>query len=129
MDPLIRISKKYPLAEEKISGLLVGKRVDNTESISASLTNYTVLRGIRAIPLSSFQVTAPHELFYSKSDIERVARLANAILESKRIDPLIVVVDADGPYVLEGGHRLGALHALRKKKLPALVVVDEDNIQ
>jgi ParB-like chromosome segregation protein Spo0J len=65
-------------------------------------------------------------LFYNRDDFVRVAALSNKILESKRIDPLIVVVDAQGPYLLEGAHRFGALLTLKKKKFPALVVIDED---
>jgi ParB-like chromosome segregation protein Spo0J len=37
------------------------------------------------------------------------------------------VVEKDGPYVLEGGHRLAALHILGAKHLPALVVISHDD--
>jgi len=35
--------------------------------------------------------------------------------------------DKDGVYVLEGGHRLGALHILKAKSFPALVVIDTED--
>lgn len=122
---ILDADKRYPkVLHNRIDDLDVGKKISNTESISASLFHYLVLRGIREIKLSDIQVTDPLELFRSKNDRERVSALAHAILESNRIDPLIVVIDAEGPYVLEGMHRLGALHLLEKKKLPALVVVE-----
>jgi ParB-like chromosome segregation protein Spo0J len=36
--------------------------------------------------------------------------------------------DKDGVYVLEGGHRLGALHILKAKSFPALVVIDTEEV-
>jgi ParB-like chromosome segregation protein Spo0J len=55
-----------------------------------------------------------------------VKKLAEEIKETNEINPLIVVIDNEGLYVLEGGHRLAALHLLGKKTLPALVVRDLD---
>lgn len=113
--------KEYPLVGKFVSGLEVRKSVPNTDSISASMTEYTVLRGIREVPMSEFFNTGePH------SKDEYVNRLAHMISESKEINPLIVVIDEEGPYVLEGVHRLDALHILGVSTLPALVVIDED---
>lgn len=50
--------------------------------------------------------------------------LAEQIRQSGELNPLIVVVDKDGPYILEGGHRYDALGVLGKKSFPAKVVID-----
>lgn len=116
-------ASEYPLAGAVTSGLTVGTEIDNTSSIGASLLDYEVLRGIREVPLSDFH-SAPHQLFYAADDIQHAKLLAEAINRSGRIDPLIVVVDQEGPYILEGAHRLAALHLLKKRTFPALVVRD-----
>jgi disulfide oxidoreductase YuzD len=115
---------KYPvLNKEYLNGLKVTENIPNTESIDSSLYEYEVLDGIRIVPLSDFNAN-PKDLFYAKNDIDRTKSLANKIKENKYIDPLIVVIDKEGPYILEGGHRLGALFLLNKKYFPALVVLD-----
>ena len=38
-----------------------------------------------------------------------------------------MVEDGEGIYVLEGGHRLGALHELGAKSFPAMYVIDLDD--
>ena len=99
--------------------------VPNMSSISASLYNYEVLPGIRSVQIKDFE-TDPHKLFYAKDDIDHVNRLAQEIRESGEISPLIVVRDSDGPYILEGGHRLAALGELGVEEFPAIVVRDLD---
>jgi hypothetical protein len=42
---------------------------------------------------------------------------------------VIVVIDSEGPYVLEGGYRFDALRELGAQSFPARVVVDLDSIQ
>jgi hypothetical protein len=42
--------------------------------------------------------------------------------------PLVVVVEKDGPYVLEGSHRLEALFELGAQSFPAVVAIDRDSI-
>ncbi len=116
----------FPLAGSHVDGLQVGSSVPNYSSIAASLDEYDELPGIRAVPLDAFEVTDPHGLFYAADDIRRVQKLARAISDSNWIAPLIVVVDEQGPYVLEGAHRLGALHLLKRTHLPALVVLDTE---
>lgn len=120
----------YPLAKATVDGLRVGENIPNTDSIRASFTDYTVLRGVRKVTLADFNAPwsawAPRNLFYAADDIERTEALAEEIAWSKRIDPLIVAVDDKGPYILEGVHRLGALYLLKKRSFPALVVIDED---
>ena len=115
----------YPLIGETVDGRTVGEDVPNTASISASLFDYEVLPGIREVPFSAF--TQMDDLyFYSADQRRRTEALAEAIKETKHIVPLIVVIDNEGPYVLEGGHRFDALRMLDAKFFPALVVVDHE---
>ena len=123
----IRSSVEYPLAGQEIEGLRITDDIPNTGSISASLYDYEILDGIREIPYSEFG--DPDKTFYSKNEDERCKILAEKIRENKWIDPLIVVVDQKGPYILEGGHRFVALHLLGLKSLPALVVRDLDKVK
>jgi hypothetical protein len=116
---------EYPLAGQVVDGRSVGCRVDNTSSISSSFTEYEVLKGIREVPLSDFR-SAPLQLFCAADDIRRCEDLAERIRQSEEISPLIVAVDRKGPYILEGAHRLGALHLLKAKTFPAMVVMDLD---
>jgi len=121
---LASAENEYPLAGPIVEGLRVGNRIDNQDSIEASLDDYEVLEGVRVVswPL---EASKPGRLFYAADDIRRCERLAEIIKASGRISPLIVIVGADGdPYILEGGHRLGALHLLGKTAFPALVVLD-----
>ena len=119
----------YPTIKngEQVSGLDVGDVVHNRSSLGSSGIPYeNVLPGIRRVPLSAFEVTDPNRLFYAANDIRRTEELAREIQYNNRIDPLIVVIDEKGPYILEGAHRLGALHILGAKELPAIVAYDED---
>ena len=63
-------------------------------------------------------------IFYAKDDFDRSKALAEKIKESGWVDPLIIVIDKEGPYLLEGAHRFVALFYLKKKYFPALVVID-----
>lgn len=116
------VDAKYPRAGAEVAGFEVGPEVYNTESIPASLDDYEVLDGIREVPLSEFDEAKP----YSKEGWNRVKKLMSEIGRNKRIDPLIVVADDEGLYVLEGGHRLAALQLMKIEKMPALVVVDRE---
>ena len=120
---MIATSTKYPLAGGTVDGMTVLNDIPNTSSISSSLGDeYLVLKGIREVPLSDFD-SAPKDLFYAADDMKRVRELAAELESSKAVKPLIVVVgEPEGPYILEGGHRLGALHTIGKKSFPALVV-------
>jgi hypothetical protein len=121
-------AEAYPAAKGAVDGLEVREKVPNMGSISASLDDYTVLEGVREVPMSAFADPSTKGNFNSASERERVARLAAAIAESGEINPLIVVIDNEGAYVLEGGHRLSALHELGKTSIPALVVLDNDSL-
>lgn len=61
---------------------------------------------------------------YNHQEQDKIKRLAEQIKQSQRIDPLIVVIDSKGPYILEGSHRSPALKILGARSFPALVVID-----
>lgn len=115
----------YPLASDVVDGLEVIYPVPNLSSIDASLDQYEILDGIREVPMGDLNSDLA-DLFYAANDFEHAYWLASAIASSEQIAPLIVVVDREGPYVLEGAHRLGALGLLKKKSFPALVILDLD---
>lgn len=110
-----------------VDGLLVRDGIPNRASISASIDNYTILDGLREIPFSAFDPLGKLS-YYSKSEERRTKQLADEIVVSGEINPLIVVIDKEGPYVLEGGHRFDALRELGKASFPALVVLDNDSL-
>jgi hypothetical protein len=114
---------EFPIAPAVLDGLQVGSKVNNMGSIASTYSreDYRVLEGIRSIPMTAVD-SDPRHLFYAKNDFDHARRLAEEINTNGRIDPLILVVDPEGPYILEGAHRLGALHMLGKTHFPALVV-------
>ncbi len=119
--------KLYPLIKETVDGRAVRTGVPNTSSIQAELDNYKILVGLREVKFDLFNQMG--ELtFHSKSEEDRTNRLANEIKHSNEISPLIVVIDDQGPYVLEGGHRFDALRMLAAKSFPAKVVIDLDSV-
>jgi hypothetical protein len=117
------LSLKYPKAKGLVSGLKVRSKIPNMGSISSSLENYVELDSIREIPLSEFDLTGRS---YSLQETDRIQSLAREIKQNKEINPLIVVADNEGLYILEGGHRAEALFLLGVKTLPALVIIDLD---
>lgn len=117
-------SREYPKAGSIVDGLNVTSHVPNMDSIAATFYDYEILKGIRKLPFKDFG--GPNSVFYAKDDLDRSKSLAEKIKESKRIDPLIIAIDKEGPYILEGAHRFVALHYLKKKHFPALVVLDLD---
>ena len=121
------IGKKYKRAKWRVDGRVVGDDVPNTSSISASLNTYKVLPGIREVPFSAFDQMGSLR-YYSKSEETRTQILADEIFLSEMVKPLIVVEEAEGPYILEGGHRFDALRELEARSFPALVVVDLDSV-
>lgn len=139
VDSVIRAAKsRYPKISNTVDGRFVLPNVDNKGSITSSLDNYKILPGIREVPLSDFQSIRDRQLSgkgevehrVSADDERKVESLVSKISESNKISPLIVVDDGhpDGPYVLEGGHRLDAMERLKAKSIPALVVLDLDGI-
>lgn len=119
--------KNYPIAGKYVSELEVTDNIPNIDSISSTFYDYEIIKKIREIPLDDFEAKTIYDLYYAKNDIDQSEELAKKIEMNKYIDPLIVVQDKKGIYVLEGGHRLGALMILNKKTLPALVVIDKED--
>jgi hypothetical protein len=109
---------EYPMAGTTVDGLYVRDKVPDTNSISATFNDYTVLKGIREVPLSEFN--GQYE------STARTRQLAEGIEESGEINPLIVAIDSEGPYILEGAHRFDALGLMGKTSFPAMVVIDND---
>jgi len=125
-NPLIQeYNSRYPKVGNRIGGLTIDTNVNNTGSISASFNNYYILHDIREVPISDFG--GIKSFFYAANDWELSEKLSERIKQSKRISTLIVAVDKEGPYILEGGHRFVALYKLGIKSFPALVVIDLDN--
>ncbi len=118
--------KDYPLAGSKVSGLTVRSDVPNTGSIEAGFYNYKVLPGIREVPLAPWGDYAPNKSFYAKDDIQRCHQLAEEIKQSGEINPLIIAMNDNDQWIVEGGHRLSALYLLGVQSFPALIVIDED---
>lgn len=118
---LLTENKDYPIAGSIVSGLKVTDNIPNLDSISATLDDYKILDRVREIPLSIFELTGKS---YSVSETNRIKKLAEEISNNQWIDPIIVVVDNEGPYILEGYHRAEALYRLDKKSIPALIVID-----
>lgn len=117
---------RYPRAGGVVSGLAVGPDVPNTDSISAGFNDWHELSGVREVPMSEFGSAKPHDNFYAANDIQRSRSLAEEIRNAGWIAPLIVGIDDEGPYILEGGHRFVALGELGVVSFPAVVVIDLD---
>jgi hypothetical protein len=126
-EDISKIDSLHKLAGDTVDGRSVGKRIDNLSSIEGSIYNPIHLKGIREIQMSHFEDQSQPS-FYSSTEEKRTHELANQIKESGRVDPLIIVHDRKGPYVLEGGHRFDALKILGAKSFPAKVVIDGDEI-
>jgi len=121
------IRDKYPRAKATVDGRTVRDSIPNRSSIGSSLDSYEVLPGVREVPFSAFDQMGPLS-YYSVSEARRTKDLAAQIRTSREINPLIVVEDAEGPYVLEGAHRFDALRELGARAFPALVVLDLDSL-
>ena len=114
---------RYPRAGKYVDGLLVRDHVPNLSSIDGEFEESETLRGVRTVPMSDFG--GPRTVLYATDDFERSERLARAIDASEEINPLIVGVDDEGPFLIEGAHRFVALCYLKKREFPAIVVVEE----
>jgi hypothetical protein len=115
-------------AAKPFGGLAVREDVPNFSSISASLNDYEIVPNIQDIPMTDIPYPQKENLFYSSDDFRRVEELASQIKESQEINPLIVVQDKEGYYVLEGAHRLAALNELGVSSFPAVVVRDLEEV-
>jgi len=122
------IDSRLPVVKpgEKVDGLIVREDVPNMSSIAASLENYQILPGIRAVPINDFG--EPTDATGNLDALnKRTRKLAELISESNEINPLIVVYSGEGNYILEGAHRIDALDGLGKQTIPAVVVIDQNN--
>ena len=115
---------RYPLAGDVVDGRKVHRHVPNLGSSDGYLRESEPLAGVRTVAMSDFG--GPRSVFYAADDFSRSERLAAAIRQSGEISPLIVGVDAQGPFLIEGAHRFVALWYLQAAEFPAVVVVGED---
>jgi len=122
-----KASLEFPLAGSVVDGRTVGQGVPNQSSIGASLDDYTILKGIREVPFSAF-TQMPALSYYSTDEEKRTKELAEQIKQTGEITPLIIAVDNQGPYILEGGHRFDALRELGANSFPAMVVLDNESL-
>ena len=127
MDTIEDIKKQYPIVNGLVDGRIVRDSVPNMDSISASLDDYEILPGIREVKFNNNEITKLPQ-YYSSSEELRTKKLADAIKNSNQITPLIVVIDKEGSYILEGGHRYDALREIGAKSYPAVIVVDTETI-
>ena len=110
---------KYLKAGKLVDGLQVKDETPNTDSIAATFSEYEVLPGIRVVSFSEF--SGPD------APTKRTQKLAADINDSGEISPLIVAIDKNGPYILEGAHRYDALQIIGKTEFPAMVVIDKSD--
>jgi len=124
-----KINERLPLAKELVDGRSIRSHVPNRASIGASLGDgYEILTGIREVPFTEFPEMGDLT-YYDAFEKQRTQKLAAEIEESGELNPLIVVYDRRGAYVLEGGHRFDALRELKAKSFPALVVIDVEDFK
>lgn len=116
---------EFAVAGAQVDGRTVRADIPNRSSIDASIDNPKVLPGVREVPISAFDPEYVAGVSARKLDA-RTQKLADEIAASGEINPLIVAIDAQGPYILEGGHRFDALIKSGAKSIPALVVIDQD---
>jgi len=114
----------YPLAGDVVDGRMVRDDIPNLDSIEASFEDPIELSGVREVSMRDFTLDEDPLGAYST---RRTRALADAIRASGEINPLIVGVDDQGPWIVEGAHRYDALKLLRAKSFPALVVLDGDH--
>jgi len=118
----------FPIIKgDYIGDLYIRDKIPNMNSISSSLNDYKILNAIREVSFSkSFPDYEPH--YYSMSDKNKTEKLIEEIRQNKEINPLIVVIDKEGTYVLEGGHRFDALKELDIDLFPAKIVLDLESL-
>lgn len=121
-----QVLDKYNKVEGEINGLSIRNEIPNMSSIESTIDNFYILPGLYEVPLSEFSgLTGSH---YSVQGTKRIFELAQQILNNKEINPLIVVIDKEGPYILEGATRVEALYKLNIFSFPAKIVLDIDSL-
>jgi hypothetical protein len=113
-------------AGDVVNGMLVRKDIPNQSSIGASLYDYST-HGVQEVPMSAFE-TVGKPKYRSVQEEEYTKELARQIQENKELNPLIVVKDSKGHYILEGAHRFDALRELGIDSFPALMVHDLESL-
>ena len=126
-EPELDLLERERRLEQAAPRLDVGEKIPNQDSIASSLYNYEIEPEVKMLPMEIIPNRSVNELFYASDDYRRVENLADEIVGNNRIDPLIVVKDKEGFYVLEGAHRMAALDKIGAKEFPALVVNDLDD--
>jgi len=117
---------KKLFADDVVNGMRIRQDIPNQSSIGASLTDYST-HGLQEVPMSAFE-TVGKPRYRSVQEEKRTKELARQIQENKELNPLIVVKDAEGHYILEGGHRFDALRELGIDSFPALMVHDLESL-
>ncbi len=129
---------RYPKAGTHVDGHEVLGNIDNKSSIASSLEDYDELPGVREVSMKELQTVRENRKkgvfrsgYAAADDVRRTNELADKIKSSGKISPLIMVDDGhpDGPYILEGGHRIDALEKNGAKSFPAKVVLDWQGIK
>ena len=113
-------------AGDVVNGMLVRKDIPNQSSIGASLYDYST-HGVQEVPMSAFE-TVGKPKYRTVQEEQYTKELARQIQENKELNPLIVVKDAQGHYILEGAHRFDALRELGIESFPALMVHDLESL-
>jgi hypothetical protein len=117
--------RRYPrISGNRWQGMELLPLGSSLSSISSSLTDYEELPGFREMPYSEFSDPSKH--FYAADDKRWSEALTEKIRHNKKIEPLIIVIDEKGPYILEGQHRFVALSKLGFTSFPALVLIEYD---
>lgn len=124
LDEFVSVADKlYPRASSVVDGYRVRSDIPNTSSIGGYFDKQETLRGVRVVPMN--ELPEAKHIFYAVNDWKHSEQLAEVIKASREIAPLIVGLDvADGGlFIIEGAHRSAALHMLKAKEAPALIVV------
>lgn len=117
---------RYPKAGKYVDGRFVRKDVPNMASIDGYFGESEALPGIRVVKMSD--MGPPPNAGWRSRVSDHVKRLAEAIRESKELNPLIVGIEfKKGPFIIEGSHRIDALDYLDAKAFPAVVIVGYDD--
>ena len=111
------------LTETEVEGLTVTEPLpEDIEAITNLFDDYTI-RGTEAIPIAAIE-RAPLDEFEGEDLEARIDALAEQIMISGRITP-VVVGEYGGMYqLIEGAHRVEALERMGKTMIPAVVAVE-----
>ncbi len=120
-----KFSQEYPIAGSTVDGIKVREHIPNMSSIESSLTDYEILPKVRIFPIYDFPGCSYYK---TTTDLARCKKLIDEIQTNKELNPLIIVEEKNGPYVLEGSHRISAAVDLGLKEVPALIVLDLESL-